>query len=141
MNLKSMLSKAISMELQVSIQYMWQHVLAAGIEDFDSETVFRDVAMVEMRHAEAIGERLWDMGEIPPTEPAKIQLGNKLSEALKLDLDAEFSTIKFYDKILALALKKEDKETARLFRGIIEEEDFHYDQFGVELNKVKGESK
>ena len=138
MNLKSMLSKAIAMELQVSIQYMWQHVLAAGIENFDSETVFRDTAMAEMRHAETIAERLWDMGEVPPTTPAKIELGDKLSEALKLDLDAEFETIKFYDKILALALKKEDKETTRLFKGIIQEEDFHYDQFAVELNKLKG---
>ena len=138
MNLKSMLGKAISMELQVSIQYMWQHVLAKGIEDFDSETVFRDVAIVEMKHAEAIAERLWDMGEIPPTAPAPITLGDKLSEALKLDLDAEFETIKFYDKILALALKKEDKETARLFKGIIREEDDHFDQFAVELNKLKG---
>jgi bacterioferritin len=138
MNLESMLSKAISMELQVSIQYMWQHVLAAGIEDFDSKTIFRDTAMAEMRHAEWIAERLWDMGEIPPTEPAKIELGDKLSEALKLDLDAEGETIKFYDKILAVAVEKQDKVTARLFRGIIKEEDDHFDLFATELNKVKG---
>ena len=56
--LLEMLNKAIAMELQVSIQYMWQHVLATGVDSVAVADVFKDFAITEMKHAEAIAERM-----------------------------------------------------------------------------------
>jgi bacterioferritin len=48
-----LLNKGIARELQVSIQYMWQHILAKGVESVAVEDIFREIAIAEMKHAEA----------------------------------------------------------------------------------------
>jgi len=50
--LTDMLQKAIAREIQVSVQYMWQHVMAKGLESAEIADVFEDVAIAEMKHAE-----------------------------------------------------------------------------------------
>ncbi|MCW4031314.1 MAG: ferritin-like domain-containing protein, partial [Candidatus Bathyarchaeota archaeon] len=42
--LLEMLNTAIAMELQVSIQYMWQHVLATGVDSAAVADVFKEFA-------------------------------------------------------------------------------------------------
>jgi len=57
--LKEMMQQAISMEMQVSIQYMWQHVTWTGIKGYAFHDALKDVAIEEMKHAERIAERLF----------------------------------------------------------------------------------
>ena len=52
------LNKAIARELQVSIQYMWQHVQVTGLDGATVKDVFRKTAIAEMKHAERLAERL-----------------------------------------------------------------------------------
>jgi len=56
--LLELLNKGIARELQVSIQYMRQHIMAKGIEGATVENTFREIAIVEMKHAEDLAERL-----------------------------------------------------------------------------------
>ena len=65
--LKQMMNQAISMEIQVSIQYMWQHVQWSGVKHFAVSEQLEDIAVQEMKHAEKIAERLWYLGEKPPS--------------------------------------------------------------------------
>ncbi|MCX8125907.1 MAG: ferritin-like domain-containing protein, partial [Dehalococcoidia bacterium] len=53
-----LLNKAVARELQVSIQYMWQHVLWSGIKGFVVKEEFKEIAITEMKHAEMIAERI-----------------------------------------------------------------------------------
>jgi bacterioferritin len=46
------LNKGIARELQVSIQYMWQHVQVTGMDGAIVEDIFRKTAIAEMKHAE-----------------------------------------------------------------------------------------
>jgi len=64
--LTDMLQQAIAREIQVSVQYMWQHVMAKGLESAEIADVFEDVAMSEMKHAEKIAERLFYF-DVTPT--------------------------------------------------------------------------
>ncbi len=43
------LNKAIAMDLRATIQYMWQHVMARGMESEAVGEVFKDIAMQEMK--------------------------------------------------------------------------------------------
>ncbi len=43
--LTELLNKAIAREIQVSVQYMWQHVMAKGLESADLADVFKDFAV------------------------------------------------------------------------------------------------
>src|SRR5512139_2875117 len=83
--LTDMLQQAIAREIQVSVQYMWQHVMAKGLESAEIADVFEDVAIAEMKHAEKIAERLFYFDVVPTTKPDPIKVGGSLKEMLDVD--------------------------------------------------------
>jgi bacterioferritin len=71
---------AIAREIQISIQYMWQHVQWIGVKGYATKDAFEGIARQEMKHAESIAERLFYLGEIPTTNPEPINVGKTLKE-------------------------------------------------------------
>jgi bacterioferritin len=124
-----MLNKAIARELQVSIQYMWQHVQWKGTKGFAIKDELKKIAIAEMKHAEAIAERLNYLGGIPTTKPEPIIVGNTLEEMLKQDKKDEENAIELYKKIIAMAEKANDYTTMDLFKKILADEEEHHDVF------------
>jgi bacterioferritin len=127
--LLEMLNKGISRELQVSIQYMWQHVLWSGIQAFAIKDELKNIAVAEMKHAEAFAERLAYLGGVPTTKPDPIFIGNNLKEMLVRDAKDEEVAINLYKQAIEVAQKDGDITTARLFRKILEDEEEHHDTF------------
>ena len=132
--LQDKLNEAISMELQVSIQYMWQHVTITGINAESVGGIFKEIAIVEMKHAEDIAERLDYLGGKVTTKPTPITVGTTTKEMLRLDKKAEEGAIKLYKKIIALADKEGDVVTRKLFEGILAQEEDHHNQFSTLLS-------
>src|SRR5512145_3383326 len=97
--LMDLLNQAIAREIQVSVQYMWQHVLWKGVKGFAVKEEFRKIAIQEMKHAEAIAERLNYLGGIPTTKPSPIFVGNTLREMVEQDKTDEENAIVLYKKI------------------------------------------
>jgi len=124
-----MLNDAIAREIQVSIQYMWQHVQWIGVKGFAVHDEFKSTAVAEMKHAEKIAERLFYLGGIPTTKPAPITVGKTLKEMIKADIKAEEDAIKMYKGIIELASKEGDVTTAFIFKEILEQEEEHHDTF------------
>jgi bacterioferritin len=133
--LMDLLNKGIARELQVSIQYMWQHVLAKGIESVAVEDVFREIAITEMKHAEGIAERLAYLDGTPTTKPNPIFVGGSLKEMLQTDVKAEEEVIALYKQTIKVADKEGDSTTRRLFEEILAEEEEHHDTFTKLLGK------
>jgi len=133
--LKDLLNKAIGRELQVSIQYMWQHVQVMGVKAVSVQDKFKSTAITEMKHAEKIAERLWYLGGVPTTKPAVIDVGESLKDFLKLDTKAEVEAIEMYQGIIELATKEKDITTAFMFKEILEDEEEHHDLFTTMLDK------
>lgn len=134
-NLKELLNEAIAREIQVSIQYMWQHVQAIGLKGEIVKPAFKTIAITEMKHAEAIAERLVMLGGVPTTKPTTITVGKNTDEMLKIDLEAEKEAIEMYKNIIALAQSENDFTTANLFVSILADEEGHASQFESFLNK------
>lgn len=134
--LKKMLNEAIAKEIAVSIQYMWQHVQVIGVKGIAVQNQFRQTAIAEMKHAEAIAERLWYLEGIPTTQPSPINVGSSLKEFLELDAKAELETIQFYKTIIETAQKESDITTAFMFKEILEDEEEHHDLFTTMLEEV-----
>src|SRR4030042_2927404 len=120
------LNEAIARELQVSIQYMWQHVMVMGINAESVGGVFKKIAIVEMKHAEEIAERLYYLGGVPTTKPSPIEVGKTLKEMLDVDVKAEMGAIDLYKEIIKLAEKEGDYTTKRLFEAILSAEEDHH---------------
>jgi len=127
--LLKLLNDAIARELQVAIQYMWQHVQWSGVKGFAVKDELEKIAITEMKHAEAIAERLVYLGGAPTTKPTEIVVGKNLKEMIKRDIKDEENAIKLYRQIIEQARKEEDETTVSLFRSILSDEEEHHDTF------------
>jgi len=127
--LLDILNSAIARELQVAIQYMWQHVQWSGVKGFAVQEELKKTAITEMKHAETIAERLFYLGGIPTTKPEPIFVGKTLKEMIQRDIKDEENAIKLYKTIIEMAEKEEDTTTAFIFREILEDEEEHHDTF------------
>lgn len=129
------LNDAIARELQVSVQYMWQHVTVRGVNAEAVGGVFKKIAITEMKHAEEIAERLDYLGGVPTTKPTPITVGNNLKEMLSINKKAEEDAISLYKEIIKLAEKEGDVVTKRLFEQILADEEEHHNQFSTLLEE------
>ena len=130
------LNDAIAREIQVSIQYMWQHVQWSGVKGFAVHSELKSIAIAEMKHAESIAERLFYLGGIPTTKPNPIFVGDTLKEMIKRDVEDEENAIKLYKQIVEMARKEGDETTNRLFREILQQEEDHHDTFTTLLEDL-----
>jgi bacterioferritin len=134
--LLKMLNDAIAREIQVAIQYMWQHVQWGGVKGFAVHDELKAIGIVEMRHAEAIAERLYYLGGTPTTKPTPIFVGTTLKEMIAQDIKDEANAIKLYQQIVEKARKEGDETTNRLFREILQQEEGHHDTFTTLLEDL-----
>jgi bacterioferritin len=127
--LLEMLNKGIARELQVSIQYMWQHVMAKGIEGAVVENTFRQIAIAEMKHAEILAERLVFLDGVPTLNPDTVHIGHTLDAMLKENVQAEEEAIDLYKQAIQMASKEGDYTTSRMLEEILSNEEEHLDKF------------
>ena len=147
--LLDLLNGAIAREMQVSIQYMLQHAIWNAREPDDSKEAqvkqgkflgshsflwltgpsLKKIAITEMKHAEAIAERIVQLGGEPTTKPSPITIGKAPKEILEIDKAAEVGAIQLYSEIIDMATKEGDSATERLFKKILSDEENHLKTF------------
>jgi bacterioferritin len=128
--LLEILNKGIARELQVSIQYMWQHVQVTGTDGALVEDIFRKTAIAEMKHAERLAERLDYLNGVPTTKPDPIFVRGSLIEMLKQDEQNEEEAINLYKQAIQAAAEEGDYTTRRMLEEILAEEEDHINTFG-----------
>src|SRR4030043_1966523 len=89
----------------------------------------KEFAIVEMKHAAAIMERIYYLGGSATTEGGKPVIGNSLSEFAKLGVKAEEEALALYRKIINAAKEIGDWETRELFEKIYSAEEQHLFKF------------
>lgn len=134
--LMELLQMAVAREIQVAIQYMWQHVLWSGVKGFAVKDAFKSIAIAEMKHAEMIAERINYFRGIPTTKPTPIFVGETLEEMVKQDKKDEMGAIDLYNQIIEVAKAEGDEVTYKLFQGILSDEQDHYDTFAMLLEEI-----
>jgi bacterioferritin len=127
------LNEGIARELQVSVQYMWQHVMVKGIEGAVVENMFREIAIEEMKHAEDLAERLVFLNGVPTSNANPVHVGTNLEEMLKEGVQLEEEAISLYKQAIQVAEREGDFTTRRLFEAILSNEEKHLDKFGKML--------
>ena len=131
-----LLNQAIAREIQVAVQYMWQHVLWSGVKGMTVKDTLKSIAIEEMKHAESIAERLNYLGGIPTTKPDPIFVGKTLKEMITRDKKDEENAITLYKKIIGVARKQGDETTSLLFQKILTDEEDHHDTFETLLEEI-----
>jgi bacterioferritin len=94
-------------------------------------------AIVEMKHAEALIERIIFLEGIPiVTNLSPIHVGADVPSQLKNDKVAEEEAIEDYNKGIALAMHEGDAGTAELFKDILKDEEGHLDFLEAQLDQI-----
>jgi bacterioferritin len=128
-NLVRMLNEAIARELAGNTECIWHHLQAMEAIGGAAADLFRNVAIREMKHAEAIAERLCSIGGVPTAIPRPVLEGTTLNECLHLGARSKEETIRFYRDVIEEAEKEGDAATAFILKEIVEEEEEHRDLF------------
>jgi bacterioferritin len=144
----TLLNRAVSREIQVSMQYMLQHakmekLIRKSIPEnillnkttYDAVGKFlRETAITEMKHAADIMERIYYLGGSATTKSDKPDIGNSISEFAKNGVKAEEEALALYREIVAEAGKLGDWTTREMFERIYREEEAHLFKFQEYVN-------
>ena len=127
--LLKLMNRAIAREMQVSIQYMWQHIQWVGVKGFTVRDQLKLIAINEMTHAEMVADRLNYLGGVPTTKPDEINVGETLKEMIQNNSKAEEEAIALYKLIIKKCRDEDDVVTRKLFEQILQDEENHLDMF------------
>lgn len=130
-----LLNKGVSRELQVSLQYMWDHVRIISMAADTVGDVFRKIAIEEMKHAEQISERIDYLGGVPTTNVDPVVIGKTPVEMIELGKKAEEEALVLYKATIKQAVEEGDVVTRHLFEDILEDEEEHHHIFTHLLKK------
>jgi bacterioferritin len=131
-----MLNELRARELAVGIQYMRHHYRVTGSDSFGPEDEFKKTAITEMKHAEALGERIDFLGGDPTTKPWDIPTGEEtLQQMATVDLRTEEEGIAKYREAIRQAEQEGDTTTRRMLEDILADEEEHVKVFRQMLGK------
>jgi bacterioferritin len=131
------LNAALSSELTAIVQYMthsemcqnWGYTRLAGV------TKVR--ALEEMRHAEALIERIIFLDAIPAVGVGlKPQLGTNVQEQMAINLKDEQDAIREYNEAVKICVEAKDQGSKALFDRMIVDEERHADFLEAQLHAI-----
>lgn len=120
-------------ELAAIIQYMGHHYEAEGMESPAILEMFKSTAKDEMKHAEALAERIVYLGGVPIYKPNEIKKGGELKKMIREDLAAEEKAIHDYKAHIKLADELGDPATRLMLEKILTDEEGHADNWKTTL--------
>lgn len=129
------LNEDLAYELAALTQYIWHHVMGKGLEFPAISDMFKKLSIEEMKHAEALAERIDLLGGVPTIQPKAIKQGGNLKKMLQDDLGGEQTAIALYTQHIALADKEKDVVTRRLLESILGDEQGHANDLETVLEK------
>jgi bacterioferritin len=94
----------------------------------------RDESFDEMRHAEAITDRILLLDGLPNYQRlGSLRVGQTLREQFESDLAIEYEVVGRLKPAIILCREKLDSTTANLFEGIVADEEHHIDYLETQL--------
>lgn len=125
-----LLNKARARELTAIMSYMGQHYDLENADFGKLGSELKAIAIVEMKHAESLAERILQLDGVPVTKPdADIKRGLEIPALLDADLQLEDEAVKMYSEAAKTCMNEGDPLSAELFEGLVGDEQEHYDKF------------
>ena len=133
-----LLNKAVADELSAVHQYMYFHFHCED-QGYDLlGDLFFKTAIEEMTHIEAAAERvLYLGGEVEMVASMEVQKIHEVKEMLKLARKMEEESIRDYNIWANETSANNDFGSRKVFEGLIEKEERHFDQFDIEIANLE----
>jgi len=131
------LNKALREELTAINQYFLH---AEMCENWGYERLSEYVkkqSIGEMKHAEALMERILFLDGTPTMKPLDLTIGKNVQEMLQSDLDLELSAVKQYNAAIQIAVAEKDNGSRDLFVALLKDEEDHVDWLEAQMHQIK----
>ncbi len=132
-----LLNKAIADELSAVHQYMYFH-FHCDDRGYDLlASLFKTTAIQEMIHIERLAERvLFLKGDVEMTAAEEVKKVRDVREMIMMAREMEDESARAYNLWANECAQNADSASKKIFEGLVEEEERHYDQFDVELENM-----
>ncbi|MCX7896136.1 MAG: bacterioferritin [Thermoanaerobaculum sp.] len=131
------LNELLADELSAINQYVVHAEMCAnwGYRTLHKATEAR--AITEMRHAEKLIQRLLFLQGRPQVSTmGPVNIGERVEEQLRQDLQAEHRAVTQYNQAIRLCEEAKDHGTAELLRTILQEEEEHVDWLEAQQEQI-----
>ena len=132
------LNEALKEELMAINQYFLHAEMCENWHYHKLASYIKKQSIDEMRHAEALMERLLFLDGVPNmTEPMQLTIGANVQAQLNSDLKLELDAVVMYNDAVKLAREEGDDASRDLFAMLLKSEEEHVDWLEAQIHQIK----
>ena len=132
-----LLNAALATEIVCVLRYRHHYFMASGMHGESIAHTFRKYSQEEQEHADAIADRIQQLGGAPELNPAVVSqrayteyaAGESLADMVREDLVAERIVVDVYTQLIR-HFQFHDSTTREMLEDILREEEHHADDLG-----------
>ena len=131
------LNKALREELTAINQYFLH---AEMCENWGYERLseyIKKQSIGEMKHAEALMERILFLDGTPTMQPLELTVGKTVKDMIQSDLELELAAVKMYNESIRIAVEHKDNGSRDLFQTLLDDEEEHVDWLEAQIHQIK----
>jgi bacterioferritin len=132
------LNEALKEELTAINQYFLHAEMCENWRYKNIAEHIRKESIDEMRHAEALIERILFLDGIPNmTELMQLSVGSNVRSQIESDLKLEINAVTMYNRFVQLAREEGDNASRDLFERLLKEEEGHVDWLEAQVYQIQ----
>src|ERR1700744_4806282 len=131
------LNKALRDELTAINQYFLHAEMAEnwGYERYSK--LIKKQSIDEMRHAEALMERILFLDGIPAMDPMSLSIGQSVRDMIESDLKLELGAVASYNESIRICVENKDNGSRDLFVRLLKDEEGHVDWLEAQVHLIQ----
>jgi bacterioferritin len=133
----SELNKALKEELTAINQYFLHAEMCENWGYHKLSEYIKKQSIGEMKHAEALMERILFLDGTPSMQPLDVKIGSTVKAMIENDLALEVAAVKQYNNAVALAREQGDNGSRELLEVLLKDEEGHVDFLEAQLQQIK----
>ena len=131
------LNEALKEELTAINQYFLHAEMCENWHYRKLAEHIRKESIDEMRHAEALIERILFLDGIPNmTELMQLSVGSNVKSQIESDLKLELNAVAMYNRFVRLARDEGDNASRELFERLLRDEEGHVDWLEAQVHQM-----
>jgi bacterioferritin len=130
------LNKALREELTAINQYFLHAEMCENWGYNRLSEYIKKQSIGEMKHAEALIERILFLDGTPAMQPLELKVGGNVKEMIESDLELEISAVKQYNAAVQIATEQKDNGTRDLLVVLLKDEEDHVDWLEAQLHQI-----
>ncbi|MGB6723943.1 MAG: bacterioferritin [Terracidiphilus sp.] len=130
------LNKALREELTAINQYFLHAEMCENWGYDKLSKYIKKQSIGEMKHAEALIERILFLDGSPSMEPLSLTVGGNVKEMIQSDLNLEISAVAMYNEAVQIALENKDNGSRDLIVLLLKDEEEHVDWLEAQMHQI-----